>query len=361
MPRMPDLIARSTQLLEDRLGQGWSVRSFNEPVRGPGILQPDAILTIVAPDGAKALQMVEAKQRVYPRDVRGWLGALRPVPPDNKYLLIAPYLSSRTRDLLEAAGVNYIDTTGNMLVRLDQPSVFIRERGADKDPAAGDEPTRSLRGGKATRVVRALCDFKEPTTSRAVASRAGVTPGYVSKIVGLLERDALVERQGRGPVQPITRVLWADLIRRWSADYRLMESSSPRLFLAPSGIPAFLRDLASWASRTPGGRYSVTGSFAAARRPPIAPPSLLFCYVDAPIGVAEKTGLIRATGAGNVYLCEPLDPVVYERTWTEDGIVFAALTQVAADCLNGPDRMPAEGAALLEWMAENEGAWRLDA
>jgi hypothetical protein len=105
----------------------------------------------------------------------------------------------------------------------------------------------------------------------------------------------------------------------------------------------------------------VTGSFAAAECAPIAPPSLLVCYVDAPIGVAEKTGLVRATSTGNVYLCEPLDPVVFERTWSQGETVYASLSHVAADCLTGPDRMPAEGDGLLEWMAANEESWRLDA
>jgi hypothetical protein len=359
VPRASDLIMQAERLLADSLGQGWGVRRFDEPVRGPGTLQPDAIFSITAPDGGNALQMVEARQRVFPRDVRAWLRALPPAPPDSTYLLVAPFLSPRARTLLEEAGVNYIDMTGNMLVRAARPSIFLRQQGPDKDPAPAAEPVRSLRGGKAARVVRALCDFREPATSRSVAARAGVSPGYVSKIIGLLERDALVEREGRGPVQPITRVLWADLIRRWSADYRMLESNAARLFLAPQGVPAFLRDLAGWAARTPGGRYAVTGSFAA-EPAPVAPPSLLVCYIDAPLGVAEKTGLIRATGAGNVYLCEPLDPIAFDRTWTQGDVTYAALAQVAVDCLTGPDRMPAEGEALLEWMAANEAAWRLD-
>jgi len=361
VPRESDLIIRAERLLADSLGQGWEVRRFDEPIRGPGILQPDAILSMTAADGSKALQMVAAKHRVFPRDVLAWLRALRPVPPGSMYLLVAPFLSPRARLLLEEAGVNYIDMTGNMLVQVERPSIFVRQQGPAKDPAPSNEPMRSLRGGKAVRVVRALCDYREPATSRSVADRAGVTPGYVSKLIGLLERDALVEREGRGPVQPITRVLWADLIRRWSADYRVLESNASRLFLAPQGIPAFLRDLAVWASRAPRGRYAVTSSFAAAQRAPVAPPSMLVCYVDAPIGVAEKMGLLRATGAGNVYLCEPLDPVVFERTWTEGDITYSALAQVAVDCLTGPDRMPAEGEALLEWMAANEDSWRLDA
>ena len=361
MPSESDLITQATRLLADRLGPGWRVRvpsSSWQALAGDGL---DAAISIDAPDGTEAVQLVEAKQRVFPRDVRNWLTAVRPSSSGDRYLLVARYLGPRARDLLDKAGVNYIDLTGNMLVRIDTPSLFIRERGSDKDPAPVGGPARSLLGAKAARVVRTLCDFKGAITSRSVAVAAGVTPSYVSKIVALLEREALVERQGRGPVQPITRVLWADLIRRWSDDYRLLDTNAPRLFLAPRGLPDFLRDLTAWAGETPDGRYALTGSFAAAKRAPVAPPSLLFCYVDAPSAVAEQTGLVRASGSGNVYLCEPFDPVVYERTWSDDGMTYAALAQVAADCLGGPDRMPAEGDALLEWMAANEQAWRLDA
>src|SRR5450756_2797812 len=124
MPSESDLIIRAERLLADRLGQGWGVRRCDEPIREPGTLQPDAILSMTAPDGSKALQMVEAKQRVFPRDVLAWLSALRPVPLDSQYLLVAPFLSPRARLLLEEAGVNYIDMTGNMLVQVERPSIL---------------------------------------------------------------------------------------------------------------------------------------------------------------------------------------------------------------------------------------------
>ncbi len=305
--------------------------------------------------------MVVAKRNAFPRDISTWLRAAEAQPPGSSYLLVAPFLSPRARSLLEDAGVSYIDVTGNMLVRIARPGVLVLRQGAAKGPTPPGSPAKSLRGAKAARVVRALCDYREPATSRSVATRADVTPGYVSKLIALLERDALVEREGRGPVRPITRVHWADLIRRWTADYRVLESSSARLFLAPQGVPAFLRDLAGRSSQQPGGRYAVTGSFAAAARTPIAPPSLLTCYVDAPLEVGEDTGLVQATSAGNVYLCDALDPVMFERTWIQGETVYAALSQVAADCLTGPDRAPAEGDALLDWMAANEDCWRLDA
>lgn len=361
MPSESALISQAERLLADSLGQGWAVRRLDEPRLDSSTQRPDAILTVTAPDGRKAQQVVEVKQNAFPRDVSSWLRTLTPASPDSSYLLVSRFLSPRTRSLLEAAGVNYIDMTGNALVRIEWPSVLVLRQGAAKDPAPSTEPAKSLRGAKAARVVRALCDYGVPATSRSVAARAEVTPGYVSKLVGLLEKEALVEREGRGPVQPITRVRWADLIRRWTADYRLLESNAARLFLAPQGVPAFLRDLERWSSEWPSARYAVTGSFAAAERAPVAPPSLLTCYVDGATDVAERTGLVEAASTGNVYLCEPLDSVAFERTWIEGETVYAALSQVAADCLTGPDRMPAQGDALLDWMTANESSWRLDA
>jgi len=71
VPSESDLIIRAERLLADRLGQGWAVRRCDEPIRGPGTLQPDAILSMTAPDGSKALQMVEAKQRVFATSLPG--------------------------------------------------------------------------------------------------------------------------------------------------------------------------------------------------------------------------------------------------------------------------------------------------
>ena len=150
-----DLIAQAERLLANSLGQGWEVRRCDERLHGLGILQPDAILAVAAPDGGRALQVVAAKQRLFPRDVGTWLRALRPVPPDSTYLLVSRFLSPRARALLEEAGVNYIDMAGNMLVRIERPSVFVRQQGSAKDPAPTDGSGRSLRGGKAARVVRA--------------------------------------------------------------------------------------------------------------------------------------------------------------------------------------------------------------
>lgn len=150
---------QAQRLLEERLGAGWTVRRLDEPRRASGGPKPDAVLGLTAPDGSTALQLVKAKQRAFPRDVIAQLRALPSLPPNSQRLYVAPFLGPRARRLLEEAGVNCINLTGNMLVQVPRPSLFARQQGAAKDPAPATASMRSLRGGKAARVVRTLCDY----------------------------------------------------------------------------------------------------------------------------------------------------------------------------------------------------------
>ncbi len=38
--------------------------------------------------------------------------------------------------------------------------------------------------------------------------------------------------------------------------------------------------------------------------------------------------------------------------------MYVAPSQTAVDCLTGNGRMPSEGEAVIEWMANNEAKWR---
>jgi hypothetical protein len=104
--------------------------------------------------------------------------------------------------------------------------------------------------------------------------------------------------------------------------------------------------------------FAVTGSWAAAQVASVAPPRLLQVYVDRPDAIDSELDL-RPTDAGaNVALLTPFDVVVYERRSQKSGITIAALSQVAADLLTSPGRGPNEAEALMEWMRDNEDAWR---
>ena len=70
--------------------------------------------------------------------------------------------------------------------------------------------------------------------------------------------------------------------------------------------------------------------------------------------------LFALVAAGIAAFVAPVsfDPVVFARTWTEEGVSFAALSQVAADLLGSPGRGPAEGEELIAWMGKHPDAWR---
>jgi len=83
-----------------------------------------------------------------------------------------------------------------------------------------------------------------------------------------------------------------------------------------------------------------------------------FNLVRGPRGCGQGPGLRPADAGANVMLLRPFDPVVFARTWAEEGVSFAALSQVAADLLSSPGRGPAEGEELIAWMGKHPDAWR---
>src|SRR6185312_9639021 len=148
-----------------------------------------------------------------------------------------------------------------------------------------------------------------------------------------------------------------ELLRHWAQSYDLFDSNDARVFVAPGDLDLALRQLRVAARRT---QAVVTGSFASARRAPVAAPRLLAIYCGDVPAIVEELRLLPAASGGNVVLLRPFDPVVWQRTERDRGMDYAAVSQVAVDCLTGNGRMPAEGEALLAWMTENERSWRAD-
>jgi hypothetical protein len=347
---VPDNIAkRAAQEITARLPLGWRSKLTLDARRGNR--RADALLEIRAPDGARGVIIVEAKRLLEPKDLPAILAQLRPfVGKDARAVVAAPYLARRTRERLREEDVGYADLAGNVRVTLARPGLFLAAAGAGNHPGREDRAARSLKGPKAGRIVRALCDFRGPIGVRDLAARAGADPGYVSRVLDLLEREDLVKKEGRGPVLEVD---WRGLIGRWAQDYSLLGSNRTSSYLDPRGVESFRANL-----RDADARYVVTGSLGASVLAPIAPARLGVCFVDSAEVFAEDLGLRPAESGANVILAEPFDPVVYERTWEREQITFAAPTQIAADLLTSPGRGPAEAEELLSWMAQNEDAWR---
>jgi MarR family len=347
------LISDAIAELKVRLPSTWRTEVELESARSHRVF--DALLRLCAPDGTCGAFILEAKNRLEPREVQGiadQLGMYGRLPDEEEAVpvLVAPFLSSRTRERLEELGVGYVDLTGNVRVAADRPALFVRTTGAEHDPRREERPARTLKGAKAGRVVRALCDFAPPVGVRELAGRAGIDPGYASRVLALLEKEDLIRRERRGPV---TDVDWRDLLRRWTEDYSLFGSNRTATFLEPRGINSLLRKL-----QDSDLRYAATGSLGPASVAPVAPARLAVLFVDDAEDAAWLLGLRPAEAGTNVILAEPFDPVVYERCREHEEVSYVAFSQNAADLLTSPGRGPSEAEELMDWMEENEDAWR---
>jgi hypothetical protein len=347
-----DLSEFAIRWLRDRLPAAWRVEDRSPPGQGTA----DREIDITGGSHVGTL-MVEARRTLGPRDVArlfGPLGArVRARTPHLSLLVVAPWLSPRTRELLEAENVNYIDLTGNGSVRLDGPAVFMQTSGAERSPSPAKRAKARLRGPKAGRIARILLDVRPPYGVRELADAARVTPGYVSTLLEVLDDEAIIERSRRGQVESIDI---PGLIRRWAQEYDVFTSNESRAFIAPAGVAEAL----IWLGHSPAlGRAAITGSFAAVRHAPVAAPALLCVYTEQTEFLAEELGLLPADVGANVVLLSPYDPVVWDRTTVDADLRYSAVTQTAVDCLSGNGRMPAEGEALLDWLIVNEDRWRV--
>ncbi len=337
---------------EALLPNSWTLRTLAEPA-GRG--RPDLIAVVRGPDGAEASLIVEAKRTLLPRDAADAVMQLRSYAEqaglkDASLVVVAAFLSETAREQIAGLGASYIDSTGNILVRTQRPALFIKQGGAKKDPWPSDEALRTLKGRGAGRALRALLDFQPPYGMRELAERAKVPLGSLSRTVDLLERDGLITKDGRGP---ITDLDWEGAIRRWAKDYDVSTANQVNTFLEPRGLPALSTKLGKLKRG-----YAMTGAFAAQRFSPVAPTRLAAIYVNDVIGWSERLDLRPADSGANVWLLEPYDDVVFDRTESRAGAVCVSPTQLAVDLLTGPGRDPSEGEELLAWMKGNERAWR---
>ncbi len=345
-----ELVAAVYKILRAVLPSSWKLLIAPQKGLDSRSDQSDFVLQITSGNGKVSIADVEMRRQINPQDVARLTDHLHHKSSADRFLVMAPYLSPRTRELLTEAQIGYADATGNFRLELEKPAMFVVLTGAMSNPWREERPLLSLKGPIAGRVVRALCDFTPPYKIREMAERSETSLASTSRVVAFLDREALIARDERGRV---IDVKWEQLIRRWTQDYSLTRSNQTRNFLEPRGVEALLRNLA-----TADFPYSITGSFAAVRVAPIASPRLAVIYVEDTRLAAEKLVLRSVDNGTNVILAQPFDSVVFDRTTKSGDKTYAALSQVAADLLTGPGRNPAEGEELLQWMGENENAWR---
>lgn len=363
LPPPANLLAAGLDRLEATLPPGWSLER-QEELGSSSVGRADAVVGLKALNQKTPSIVVEAHTSFAPRDVAKVLGGrrdvLRQVAGPMPVLVIAPALSERSRYLLSEKGYGYADLAGNVRLALETPGLFI-DRVTSNPLRKTRQSHASLRGNKAGRIVRVLADVAPPYGVLELARAADVTPGYVSKLLDYLDSEAMIDRGRRGVV---TDVAWQELLRGRAQHYNVFAANRAQFFIARSG-PA----LAHEQLHNDHG-VCLTGSFLAAQVAPIATPTLLALYVrvrERAADMVRKLDLLPTDQGANVVLLQPYDSFVLQRlrystpdAYLRRSIPAVSCAQAALDCLTGNGRMPAEGDALIDWMASNKSRWRVD-
>jgi len=337
------LIREGHQELRRRLPPGWAASEPRASATFTGV-------EVAAPDRRVGTFALEPQRRLEPKSVRTLVESLVGSSDNATPLVVSPYLSEGTRARLRDCDVSYLDLTGNTRVVLPEPGLFIDTQGASEDPNREERPARSLRGAKAGRVARALVELKAPPRVRELAAVTKVDVGYVSRVLSMLDSEALITRSARGSIESVD---WPALLRRWAQDAPLDSRGHVGTFFEPRGLSALQGRLAKFEAP-----YAITGSLAAGTLAPVAPPRLGTLWVRDAGAAAATLALRPADNGANVVLVETDDDAVFEGTTEHDGLRYAAPSLIAADLLTSPGRGPREGEELIAWMMSNEERWR---
>jgi len=360
--------------LGELLGEGWEVAPVHmaAPVGGNAVAGPNTYADMVwtvrhtSWGGGHGQVLVEAVGDLSPARAETILAdraqLMRQLMGQVAVLVVAPWLSPRTRAALERRGFGYLDLTGNVSFHLALPPVHIATAGAQRNPVSSPHTHRGLSGAKAGRLVRVLVDFKPPYTARELAGVAEISEGYISRLLDAMTDEALITRAGRD----IVEVDWVGLLEARSRSYKFLRANLVVPTVARRGRSHVLNALAEPSMK---GRAFLTGSVAAQAVAPVAVGGQLMLYVrPGPHeidNVAADLGLLRSAepveGSDGVLLLQAPNYGPLDRLVALEGapmVQRVGLSQLALDCLGGPGRMPAEGEALLRHMRDTVESWR---
>ena len=349
LSRETALVGAALRSVSALLPASWSLRTETDGRGGP--LRADALAVLTGPDGTVVRFVVESKASG--TSVGVLLPRLREMAAQCELpiLFISDYVGPALREALAAEGFSYADATGWVRVSTTSPLILLTGRGAERSPRARESSTVArLDGIAAGRIIRTLCVVEVPLGVRALADRAGVSPGSVSKVLPTLAREGVLDRDDHGAVTAVRR---RALVRRWVQDYTFHGTNRALLScIAPRGLDRALTRLEDLALPA-----TLTGSAAARRYLPdgatsVVPLRLLALYSADPEALAGELRLIPADPAeANVVIAAPQDVRVLD-------MPLAPAALVIADLLTLPGRADAEAEQLADALTLTDPAWK---
>lgn len=251
-------------------------------------------------------------------------------------VVVAPYVSPRSAEILARAGVGYLDLSGNC--RLVSGPLFI-ERSGFPNAFARKASLRSLFTPGAERVLRAVLDpehQRRTWTIRELATAAfpGVSVGQAHRVVKLLEEQAFLHRSEDGLV-----LMEPDkLLGEWAKAYRLERNRATRYY-SPLRAAELQDRLAIVDWRAKGGAGGALASFSAAEiLAPHVRQHRVFAYWRGNGNKLLDALELKPVDSGeNVVILEPYDEGVFY-PWGRGAIPVTGPVQTYLDLHASPAR-----------------------
>ena len=159
--------------------------------------------------------VLEIQRSAEPRLIRGLSASLREANQNQNIhsILVAPWISPESQQILERAGIGYLDLQGN--ARISFGGVYIQRLGAPA-PKVAKRELRTLWKPASARALRAL--LREPTRDwnlLQLAEAAQISHAHAHKVKTQLLRQDWLEETGKARFKTIRLTAPAACLR-WS-------------------------------------------------------------------------------------------------------------------------------------------------
>jgi hypothetical protein len=257
-------------------------------------------------------------------------------------LLAVPYMGEVGRRLCEAAGVQWLDLSGNASIRVGEAVIQIH--GNENRFKRRGRPSSAF-SPKAARVARQfLIHADEPMLQKELAERAQLDAGYISKIVHRLQGDGLLLRTSDARLRPTNHSL---LLDAWSESYAFDKHRVVRGHTAGRSSDDVLKRIATALKRSKLA-HAATGLAGAWLLTKFATFRVTTFYVndEGLEYLKEEVGFMEEERGANTWLVVPSDEGVFQGSASKHGVMCAHPVQVYLDLLAHPERAQEAAAEL---------------
>ena len=332
-----DFDSRFREFMDEVGGNVRLIRKEPSP-RGPDVLIEAEVR------GQPITLIAEAKAQGEPRYIRAAADQLRDYLtrfPGAYPMVVSPFISAQSADLLKSKGVGYFDLAGNAMI--DFGPLYIRVAGKPARHRV-QKTAKSLFAAKSSRILRVL--LADPAKSwyvQDLSTEAGVSMGLTSRVKRRLSDFELVAQAKRG----VKLANPGELLNQWAKAYRYDKNDILRYY-SPQPLPEIESRVSEFA-QSRGVAYALTMFSGAARIFPFVRFNFAAFYLSGSPLELEPALQMKPTSSGaNVWVFRPFDEGVYYGLQNRDGISVVSNIQLYLDLINFPGRGEEQANAIRE-------------